>query len=536
MRRFLPVLILAAGAALRLAGLGFGLPHTESRPDESVIVGIALRFFSGDYNPRFFEWPSLYFYFVHALLRTAYLAGRVLGEWSNTAQFLQVVAETPAPVFLGLRILSVACGLLTLAEVFKLARQIHDWLTAILAMFFLAVAYLAIREAHFGLLDVPVTLLIVRATRALVATAGGTGSGSQFLRAGIWTGLACALKYNAGVLTLVAAVAALLSRRPWRGNGQWTKVLAVLGVFLAGSITVALLATPYALLDVGTFSRDVGRQFGRLSGGHGVSVHDAWEHHLTFSLRDGLGWPVLLGGIAGCGLSLAREWPRALVLWTFPVAYFLVIGAGETAFVRYASPLVPFLCIGAGYAVREVSLSVTGTPTRIYITASLIAMLMAIPSIVTSVQFDRLLRQRDTRLQAADWLRSHATRGDALYQSGWIYAQPLVGLNGAGDAAYENVDFKSNPGIFVSRSGVPRTPDWIVVARSPLRFYTPVPPALDDLLKSDYRLAAQFAASIDREAESWFDRQDAFFLPYARFDYRSAPGPELTIYTRTDRR
>jgi hypothetical protein len=37
------------------------------------------------------------------------------------------------------------------------------------------------------------------------------------------------------------------------------------------------------------------------------------------------------------------------------------------------------------------------------------------------------------------------------------------------------------------------------------------------------------------EAEALFDRQDAFFLPYADFERRDRPGPNLTIYRLASR-
>ena len=52
---------------VRFYGIDFGLPHTECRPDESTLVFEALSFFSGDLNPHFFNYPTLYMYVLFGL-------------------------------------------------------------------------------------------------------------------------------------------------------------------------------------------------------------------------------------------------------------------------------------------------------------------------------------------------------------------------------------------------------------------------------------------------------------------------------------
>jgi hypothetical protein len=61
-RTALLVSLLALAALVRMWGLGFGLPHTGCRPDESVIIELAGQFWSGDLDPHFFRYPTLYIY------------------------------------------------------------------------------------------------------------------------------------------------------------------------------------------------------------------------------------------------------------------------------------------------------------------------------------------------------------------------------------------------------------------------------------------------------------------------------------------
>gem|GEM_PF-7092759 len=44
-------LFIIIGCIVRYWGINFGLPHLDCRPDELVVVNIALKFGTGDLNP-----------------------------------------------------------------------------------------------------------------------------------------------------------------------------------------------------------------------------------------------------------------------------------------------------------------------------------------------------------------------------------------------------------------------------------------------------------------------------------------------------
>jgi hypothetical protein len=70
------------------------------------------------------------------------------------------------------------------------------------------------------------------------------------------------------------------------------------------------------------------------------------------TLRYGVGIPILASGIAGFLLLLWQDPRKGLLVALFPVTYYLLVGSG-TVFARYMLPVVPFLCLAAGYAVTE---------------------------------------------------------------------------------------------------------------------------------------------------------------------------------------
>jgi hypothetical protein len=522
--------VLLLGAALRVWGIRFGLPHPLTRPDEEIVALTAAGFFKGDFNPHFFNWPSFYFYVIHGLLRVAYVAGRLTGRYADVSAFAQSEIASPSSVILMDRFVSVICGVMTLAVVHRLTRALFDRETALVATFFLAVAFLHVRDSHFGMLDVPLTLLIMFSIWCLVEGWSRGHTISRFVLAGVCAGLATSVKYNAAALAGAAIVVAALrlTERPRLARrSTWVGVVGFAVAFAAGF----LAGTPYAVLDFTGFVHGVTFEARHFTGGHGLIVNNGWLQHLNFSLRYGLGLPLLVTGVVGLGALAVVNWRAALVLFAFPVLYYAVIGRGGTAFVRYAIPLVPFLCVSAAAFLQQLANRV-GKRGLQHAVLLIAALAVAAPSIASVVRFDDLLTRRDTRLLAADWLAAQMAKGASLYESGPVYVKPDLSWPAEYRGAVLLVEFAEDRAVFLARAGSPRLPDWIVIAESPLRLYTTLPAALPAILGNDYVLAQRIGASRDREHESWFDRQDAFFLPFANFSLRIRPGPDYAIYRR----
>src|SRR5207247_1628257 len=100
---------------------------------------------------------------------------------------------------------------------FAAARELFSRRAALLAALFLAVAFLHVRDSHFGVADVPMTFLIVCAFRVSVRCAVRGVTLARAALAGLLCGLAVSTKYNAAtilVAAVVAVVATTLGRAP----------------------------------------------------------------------------------------------------------------------------------------------------------------------------------------------------------------------------------------------------------------------------------------------------------------------------------
>src|SRR5262245_9172854 len=111
------------GAALRLWGLRFGLPHPFARPDEEVIVDLALGALH-DPNPHFFDWGTVFTYVTAAAYAVIFAIERAAGG-TLTAAATARTSVAPA-LFLVPRALSAAAGIATIAVLFGAARELFS--------------------------------------------------------------------------------------------------------------------------------------------------------------------------------------------------------------------------------------------------------------------------------------------------------------------------------------------------------------------------------------------------------------------------
>ena len=99
--------ILGLALLVRVWGIGFGLPHTWARPDESRLIGLAMRLGTGDLNPHIFNYPSLLVYVLFGLYALYYASGRLSGRFNGIGDFVRAYGADPAAVYLIDRGLSV---------------------------------------------------------------------------------------------------------------------------------------------------------------------------------------------------------------------------------------------------------------------------------------------------------------------------------------------------------------------------------------------------------------------------------------------
>src|SRR5260370_29058484 len=87
--------VCALALGLRLLGLAYGLPDVHN-PDEIPILNRALAFAKGDFNPRNFLYPTLYFYVLFVWEGLFFAAGRLTGLYGSAAAFERAFFVDPS--------------------------------------------------------------------------------------------------------------------------------------------------------------------------------------------------------------------------------------------------------------------------------------------------------------------------------------------------------------------------------------------------------------------------------------------------------
>jgi 4-amino-4-deoxy-L-arabinose transferase-like glycosyltransferase len=435
-------------------------------------------------------------------------------------------AVRATPFLLVPRALAVLAGVATIWLVYKLVDRLFDRLTALTSAFFVAVAFLHVRDSHFGVTDVPMTALVIAALVALTRAADNPTRLRGWALCGVLSGLAASTKYNGGLVLAPAvstAIVALIQSEP----GARRKVLQGMAALVGFALLAFLSGTPYAILDAPHFLDGLQFDFSHLMEGHGIVLGRGWMYHLKFSLWYGLGAPLLVASLAGMALLAVTSWKKAIVILTFPVLYYVTVGRGYTVFVRYITPVVPFLCITAAILIVWIARQLAKEALVPAVTG-IIAVVIALPSIQRAVAFDSLVGRTDTRVLAAQWIASHVRADERVGQIPPVVVYPDFGVPKPANLA----TFDINRKVFVSGDGATVSPDWIVVPTSPLSAYTVAPDELTNIANRDFIRETTIPATHGSEMSGWFDQQDLFFMPFTTFSMRDRPGPEIQIFRR----
>lgn len=529
--------VMAAGAFVRFRALDFGLPHTQARPDETAIID-SVRVLLTGHLPHFYDYPWLFLWIVSAAYLGYFVWGWALGRFQTVGDMLASWPTHYEPFFLIPRAISAITGTLTLAVVYRLGRQLRDQATGVIAAVFLSFTFIHVRSSHFGTTDITMTFLIACAI-TLLMDAHRTRRRRLFVAAGLMAGLAAATKYNAVVLVVPMLASHALTvldapaadrRRAWRDRG--------ILFFGAGFALAFSVGVPFVVFDNARFLDAMKELSHALRvGDQHLETGNGWIHHLTFSLRYGMGLPLLATGLAGAGFLLWRE-PRTGVLFlSFPIAYYLVAGSLNLLFFRYTMPIVPFLCVTGGYLVSSIAtlaaarLSDRRSRRVAWCAAAVVASAAVVwTSAARTWTFSRILGEADSRVLVVKWFTENVPRGSTIVQSGSQYGRARFGKH----LGYREWRWDGSRRAFLLEgkrlTSVDR-PDWIIIQDSPLPSSTQ--DELKALLEQQYELAHDLKA-FSTSRDLVYDQQDMFFVPYVGFEHVARPGPNFSVFRRKD--
>lgn len=405
--RFGLAAVLIVAVLLRFWSLGQGVPFAVGVDEPEIMDRATNMMRSGDFHPRFFDYPGLYIYLQFVVSVVRFIAGALAGTWTS-------LADAPASAFyLWGRALTATLGATTVFLVFQTGMR---WGArhALLAAGLMAVQPQHVRESHYVLTDVPLTFFV--ALTLLLSLRGSEhGTVRAFTWAGVAAGLAAATKYTGVLVVIVPLLACAFA------PGVRSRLLAA-GAIVGSALAAFLLAAPYTVLDLPAFLDTLARLSNEYRGAR-RSAEPVWSTYLKhLGPRGGFGYPALLLAGAGIVLGAVRlvrgpgraRWAAVLV---FPILYFYFVSRQQIAFARYLLPIMPFLCVLAAAAVVSgVSLlrryDIPRAPRTALIAALTIAALL--PPALTAVRFNRTISRTGTAELAYGWIQKNVPKDAAI--------------------------------------------------------------------------------------------------------------------------
>lgn len=425
MKRFLTtnhllILLVILAACLRLYGLNWDQGY-HLHPDERQVTMVAASLrFPDQLNPHFFAYGSFPIYLL-------YITGHLLS-------FIDPLFAEYAKMNLVGRGLSALFDLGTLITLYFLAKTVFNKSVGLISVLFYALSVLPIQLSHFYTVDPPLSFLTITTLYLLIRYLRSVKCRFLYLAA-VTLGIALATKASAVVLLAPVMVSLLLPL-----NLKYLKSrLLHLTYFLLLAGFVFAAVEPYAIIDFPTFWRQTLEQQSM--------TKDAFAFPYTFQYVGKIPYLYELKNIYlwGLGPVIASLAFAGILLLTFKACrstldsplliinsffwlYFFIVGSFAVGFMRYVLPLYPLLCLAAAYLMFFLYLNL-----RHFLSSGLLITvntLFIILVLIWPLSFIQIYNQKNTRVQATDWIRANIPNGSTVATEHWDDELPLGGTYG----------------------------------------------------------------------------------------------------------
>ena len=405
-RNYTLLIILCLALGVRLWGIDFGLPYAYHVDEPRYLRAAVGMWQNGSLDPGWYYQPSLYTYLVALVIGGYYLYGRLTGQMSSPADLyyspydFDGLMQQPGQYLLA-RLLTVLLALLTIYVVYATAERWMNKAGAQAAAAFLTFSIFHVTSSHFVATDAPVALFIMLAL-FFCGRLSETGDTRDYLLVGLFSGLAIGTKYSAYVLAAPAFLAHLVA---WRQ--EKTTLFSPQLLLMGGATIVAfLLTTPYALINTEKFIADMQYEWlHHKLRGHIGAEGDSGLWLLSQLLTRSDLWLTLLAATGFLAAIWRRNW-LVILSSVFVIAYFASMASNLVRFERFLVPMIPAMCIGAGYTFAVLSdwLSKRVTTQVTSIILLVLGLLLLFNPFQSVMTFDRDLAATDVRTIARDWI------------------------------------------------------------------------------------------------------------------------------------
>lgn len=418
-------IILFLALLIRFWGINFSLPFIY-HVDEERFAQIALNYLRGDLNPHFFHVPSLYTYAVAGIWKIYYLIGHHLGlkgKFTSMEAFIEGFGRNPTVYMLLGRLLTVFMSVATILALYYLAKFLLGPQGGCLSALVLIFSPEHNKISHYLVPDAPMVLFLVL-SYLYIFKIFHEGRLRDYFLSGLFAGLAFTTKYGGHFLAIPLLLAHFFHLQE-KGK-KWLSLPTHLGLIIWAItfILIFFLGTPYALLDFPTFWRDFRWQSSHLfSLGHfgSSTAQPAWLFYLQYGFAENVGFLFQFLVYTGIIWIFLKPKKKELILLSFPLTLFIIMGFWKTRATRYLLNLAPFfILIGVIAFDRLIGLLTTFKsfqPTAHFKSrklANLLFIVVLLPSLWKVGRFNYSLLQEDTRTVAKHWIEANIPPGTRI--------------------------------------------------------------------------------------------------------------------------
>jgi 4-amino-4-deoxy-L-arabinose transferase-like glycosyltransferase len=411
--------ILVIALLLRIWGMGFGLPQ-KVHPDEPLLVDRAIEAAAnGNYKTGFYHWPNFLIYMLHFEYLLTYVTGLIAGVYSSRADMFNSYFTNPTVYFWIGRITTTLFCLIGMNCLYLIGKKIGNKGAGLAAAILMGFDALFIEHSRYITPDIPAVALMIYVWYCLIDYTNSGKSWTLFSAAFIG-GVAVSTKYNAGLLIVPIAIAAV-SRVQYWPSGDVPRLSLRLTKYLLTSVLLFLLGffifTPYSLLDSAEFWRQLLEQLKHQELGH-IGMETGGSSLLAAAAHFFSPYGLVLLALTLAGLPwIHRQRQYRLILLSFPVLYLIVLSGWVVWADRYLLYLLPILFLAAGITLSRISEYISNHILQVrdvFLTA-LITVLLVLPSLSEAVRHSVEINKTDTRVASLEWINANIPEYAPLY-------------------------------------------------------------------------------------------------------------------------
>ena len=294
--------------------------------------------------------------------------------------------------------------------IYNIGRKLFDKAIGLTASILVCFSFLIVRDSHYAVNDIPGTFFMVLSFNYIVSICVRERL-RDYILSGLFAGMAIAVKYNMGIVIFPLIVAHFYSihKVAINKNLMWAALTCVVGF---------LSFCPWALLDHKAFWEHFIEQakWGNTVWFGGISTIPYVQYIKT--LIWGYGFLPLCFFIIGFIIlwkKAAKQ--KVFLLVCFPLIYYLLLGGMKLFFVRFAIPLIPYLCVFSAYGIISVARRASYLPRNGAVV--FLVLIVISQGVIFSIRHNYLISKTDTRILARNWIKNNIPDNSKIVMEGY---------------------------------------------------------------------------------------------------------------------